>query len=145
MLAAQFLTRRAHDGAMVQPVVLQHSDVQLLSGVEAFVRIVGDVNVKSAVGTRVVVTSRAPVLPLAGLMARPLFPHLLAVLKALALLTVLLQREILLSVRIVLHELALRAAHGDIFAPPRELLDVRTVVGEGNRPAVVLELLVHVI
>lgn len=47
--------------------------------------------------------------------------------------------------RIVLFKLALRATHNDVLAAPRELLNVRTMIGQRYGAAVVLQLIVNMI
>lgn len=115
-------------------------------------------NVKSSILAFVLVATWAPVLPLSGLTARSLLPHHFGVIKALRMLAIGFKRKVLFRfykkkffinkqidhryenktfTRIVVLELALRAAHHHVLAAPRELLYVRTVVGQRHRTTVI--------
>lgn len=122
---------------MVQPIVLEDSDIEFLAGMEALVGVVGNVDLQSAFAATVLVAARPVMLPLPRLVTIPLFPHFFAVLEALRLVAVFLERKILLTVRIVLGELALRTADDDVFASPSELLDVRAVVSQRHAASVI--------
>lgn len=122
---------------MMQPVVFENSDVEFLAGMEALVSVVGNVDLQSALAATVLVAARPVMLPLPRLVTIPLFPHFLAVFEALRLVAVLLERKVLLAVRVVLRELALRTANDDVLASPSELLDVRAVISQRHAASVV--------
>jgi hypothetical protein len=129
----------------MKPVIVEDSDVELLTGMEAFESVVRDVDMESTSLACVGVATRAPMLPFSGLMTASLFPHLLRMLEAFRLRSVFLKGEVFLTIRIVLLKFALRSTHHDVFASPRELLDVGTVISQRNRSAIVLEIVADVI
>lgn len=137
LFSAQFGAAGTHDGAVMQPVVLEDSDVEFLTGVEALVGVVGNVDLQAAVAAGVLVAARPVMLPFPRLVTISLFPHFFAVLEALRLVAVLFERKVLLVVGVVLGKLALRTAHDDVFTSPSELLDVRAVVSQRYTAAVV--------
>ena len=128
LFAAQFLARRTHDCSMMKPVVFKNSDVDLLSGMETFKCVVRNMNMKSAVVARISVAAASPMLPLASLMARSLFPHLFRMLEAFRLWAVLFQGKVFLMVWIVFLKFTLRTPNDDVLASPSKLLDVRAVI-----------------
>lgn len=130
LFATKLLTRGTHDGSVMEPIVLENSDGDFLPRMEALECVVRDVNVQSPILAGIVVASRAPVLPFACLLARSLFPHLFRVLETLRLRTILFQRKVFLAMWIVFLKLTLRTTHNNVFASPRELLNVWTVIGE---------------
>lgn len=111
----------------------------------------------------VIVTSGAPMLPFARLSTGSLLPHVLRVIETLGLFAVRFKCEIFLRLcnsqkqkarhivkicfnkcypfatltRIVVLEMALRTAHDDIFAAPRKLLYIGTMIGQRYGTAVV--------
>lgn len=145
LFSTQFRAAGTNDGAVVQPVVLQNSDVEFLAGMEALVGVVGNVDLQSAVAACVFVAARPIMLPLPCLVTISLFPHLFAVLEALRLVAVLLQRKVLLAVWVVFGELALRAPDDNVLASPSEFLDVRAVVSERDTASVKFQVFMDVI
>lgn len=96
LLGAHVLARGTLEGAPMQPAAGKDAYADLLARVIALVRVVGHQDVNPSVGALVVVAAGAPVLPLARLLAAPLLPHALRVVKAFGTRPVRLQREILL-------------------------------------------------
>lgn len=96
LLGAHVLARRTLERTPVQPTAGEDAYADLLARVVALVRVVGHEDVYPSVGALVVVATRAPVLPLPRLLAAPLLPHALRVVKALGARSVRLQRKVLL-------------------------------------------------
>jgi hypothetical protein len=116
-----------------------------LTGMETFESIVRDVDMETTRFACISVATRTPMLPFSGLMTASLFPHLLRVLETFRLRTVRLKGEVFLTIWIVLFKLALRSTHHNVFASPRELLNVGTVISERDRSTIVLQVVAHMI
>lgn len=79
LLLANFLAGGTNERPLVEPLVLNYFNSELLTGVVAGVGEVSDHYVKPSGFAFVLVAPGAPVLPLAGLLAGSLLPHVIRV------------------------------------------------------------------
>lgn len=95
LLAAHILTRWTLQCTPMEPAPGEYPYTNLLAGVVTLVGVVGHHDMYPTIGTLVVVAAGTPVLPFASLLASPLLPHALRVVKALGARPIRLQCKVL--------------------------------------------------